>query len=418
MLTESRAPVVVIGAGIVGMALARALQREGRPVVVLDPGGPGRGTSFGNAGYVAVDHLLPLARPDVLRRIPAMLADRRGPLTVHLPSLPWLLPWMLRFAAAAMSPEEVRKGVAVFAAMMSEAPLAWQIEIQASGLGDLFRSRGAVTIFETEAGFRRAAGELALQKSHGTLYDILDGDAARRLVPGLAPHVVRGVHYSQGLHPVDPYAVVRTMAERFAAEGGSVVTQPATGFRFHEGRAVAVLTPGGAVPCSGVVVAAGRASGDVTRHLGFRAPLVAERGYHLMIGSEGVAFDLPVAPAERGFFITPMREGVRLAGTVELGAPSRPETWSRAEILLAHFRELFPGLRGEERSRWMGERPSLPDFRPAIGRAPYHDNVWCAYGHQHVGLTLATVTARLLVRAMAGEPLPPALSACAPGRFG
>ena len=76
------------------------------------------------------------------------------------------------------------------------------------------------------------------------------------------------------------------------------------------------------------------------------------------------------------------------------------------------------GIGGAERSRWIGERPTLPDYRPAIGRAPRLANVYCGYGHQHVGLTLATATGRLIERQMAGEELPEALKACDPGRFG
>jgi D-amino-acid dehydrogenase len=166
------------------------------------------------------------------------------------------------------------------------------------------------------------------------------------------------------------------------------------------------------------VIAAGRASGELTRLLGFNAPLVAERGYHVMLAPDNVRFDLPVSPAERGFFITPMEEGLRVAGTVELAAPHQPPSWARADLLLRHLKDIFPGVGGAERSRWIGERPSLPDFRPAIGRAPRLGNVWCAYGHQHVGLTLATATGRLIARQMAGEALPPALAACDPGRFG
>ena len=99
MTTE--APIIVIGAGIVGTATARALQRAGHVVTLLDSAEPGRATSYGNAGFIAIDHVLPLARPSTLKRIPQMLTDRTGPLTVHAPSIPALLPWMARFAVAA-----------------------------------------------------------------------------------------------------------------------------------------------------------------------------------------------------------------------------------------------------------------------------------------------------------------------------
>lgn len=410
--------VAVIGAGVVGMATARAIQRGGRPVVVLDAVDPGRKTSFGNAGFIAIDHVLPLARPSVLKGVPRMLLDRDGPLTVHLPSLFWLIPWMLRFRRAASSEAEVTKGVDSFGALMAEANIAWKAEIQASGLGELFKSKGALYVYETQAGFEGGAQERALQAAKGTAMEIVDGDRARELAPGLAPHIVKGVHYPHGMHTVSPYHVVTTLAERFVAEGGRIEKANVEGFDVAGDRVTAVRAGGKVIAVDAVAICAGRASGDLTRHLGFKAPLVAERGYHVMLEPDNVRFDLPVSPAERGFFITPMREGLRVAGTVELGAPDRPESWHRADLLKKHLQAIFPGVGGAEKSRWMGERPSLPDFRPAIGRAPRHVNVYCGYGHQHVGLTLATATGRLIARLLDGESLPPALAHCDPGRFG
>jgi D-amino-acid dehydrogenase len=415
---ETDAPIIVIGAGIVGAAIARALQRAGHAVTLVDSAEPGRATSFGNAGFIAIDHLLPLARPSTLRRVPKMLSDRDGPLTLHLASLPWLLPWMARFALAAYSTREVRKGVESFGVLMAEANIAWKAEIQASGLGEIFRSRGALYVYENEAAFAAGAEERDLQKAKGTEFEVIDGARARELAPGLSDRIVRGVYYPHGMHTTNPYRVVEMLAERFTADGGTVERGRVRGFRRDGAQVTAVRLTERDLPARAVVIAAGRASGELARLLGFNAPLVAERGYHVMLAPDNVRFDLPVSPAERGFFITPMEEGLRVAGTVELAAPHQPPSWHRADLLVRHLHDIFPGVGGAERSRWIGERPSLPDFRPAIGRAPRLSNVYCGYGHQHVGLTLATATGRLIARQIAGEQLPEALDACDPGRFG
>ena len=411
-------PVIVVGAGIVGTATARSLQRAGHAVTLLDSAEPGRATSYGNAGFIAIDHLLPLARPSTLKRLPKMLTDRDGPLTVHGPSIPALLPWMARFALAAYSNAEVRKGIDSFGVLMAEANLAWKAEIQASGLGELFKSRGALYVYESEDEFASGEDERLLQKAKGTEFEIVDGTRARELAPGLSSHIVRGVYYPQGMHTVDPYRVVSTLADRFAAEGGTVLRGRVRGFGRDGRRVTSVQLTDSELPAKAVVIAAGRASGELTRLLGFNAPLVAERGYHVMLAPDNVRFDMPVSPAGRGFFITPMNEGLRLAGTVELAAPHQPPSWHRADLLVRHLKDIFPGVGGAEISRWIGERPSLPDFRPAIGRGPHLENVYCGYGHQHVGLTLATATGRLIARQMEGEALPEALKACDPGRFG
>lgn len=415
---SEQGPVIVVGAGIVGTATARALQRAGHAVTLVDSGEPGKATSYGNAGFIAIDHLLPLARPSTLKRLPQMLTDRNGPLTVHGPSIPQLLPWMARFALAAYSAAEVKKGVDSFGPLMAEANIAWQAEIQASGLGELFRTKGALYVYESEQSFADSADERELQKAKGTEFEIVDGARARELAPGLSEHIVRGVYYPHGMHTINPYRVVAALAERFAAEGGTVLRGRVRGFRRDGNRVTSVRLTDSELPAKVLVIAAGRASGELTRLLGFNAPLVAERGYHVMLAPDNVRFELPVSPAGRGFFITPMEEGLRLAGTVELAAPHQPPSWHRADLLVRHLKDIFPGVGGAELGRWVGERPSLPDFRPAIGRAPRLANVYCGYGHQHVGLTLATATARLIVRQMEGEEMPEPLRACDPGRFG
>ncbi|UYN95005.1 MAG: FAD-binding oxidoreductase [Enhydrobacter sp.] len=414
----SEPPVIVIGAGIVGAATARTLQREGRSVTLLDSNEPGRGTSFGNAGFLSVDSLIPLARPATLKKVPAMLMDPSGPLTVHRASIPALLPWMARFAWASMRDSEVQKGKRAFKPLMLEADVAWKAEIQASGLGELFRSKGALYVYESEASFQASDEMRELQKDKGTEFEVVSGDQARELAPGLSPHIVRGILYPKGVHTIDPYRVVATLAERFAADGGTIVRGRVRGFRRDGNRVVSVQVTDGELPADAVVIAAGRASGELTRLLGFNAPLVAERGYHVMLAPDNVRFELPVSPVDRGFFVTPMADGLRLAGTVELAAPHKPPSWHRADMLVRHLKDIFPGVGGAEISRWIGERPTLPDYRPAIGRAPRLANVYCGYGHQHLGLTLATATGRLIARQMAGETLPEALTACDPGRFG
>ncbi len=412
-----RGSVAVIGAGIVGCAVARALQRSGRRVTLVDSEPPGMGTSFGNAGYIALDHVLPLSRPEVLLRVPRMLANPDAPLTIRWASIPWLLPWMLRFASSCR-PGEVKRGIDALAALMAEANVAWQIEAQASGLADLFRRNGCLYVYETDAGFARSTHERELQREKGAIFEIVDGARAREIAPGLTPAIKHGVHYLEGAHTINPHRLVTALADRFVAEGGVLDRQRVLGFEHTNGRAAAIVSSHGRISTDSIVIAAGRASGALTRMLGFRAPLVAERGYHVMLAPDGVRFNLPVGSGERGFFITPMEDGLRLAGTVELSAPDEPPTWRRADLLERQTRILFPGVTGKVMSRWMGERPALPDFRPAIGRAPGFDNVYCAYGHHHVGLTLAAATGRLIVRIMDGMALDPALGACDPGRFG
>jgi D-amino-acid dehydrogenase len=412
------ASIIVVGAGIIGVATARALQRAGHGVILLDSDEPGKAASYGNAGFIAIDHVLPLARPATLKRIPRMLMDRDGPLTIHTPSMLSLLPWMVQFARAACSAVEVRKGIESFGILMAEASVSWKAEIQASHLGNLFRSNGALYVYESEQSFAAGAKEREMQKVKGAVIEILDGNRAREMAPGLSARIECGAYYPRGMHTINPYRVVTALVERFIAEGGKVLRAQVIDFGRDGNHITSVKLKDSQLSAKAVVIAAGRASGGLTKLLGFKAPLAAERGYHVMLEPDNVHFELPVSSAERGFFVTPMEEGLRVAGTTELAAPNQLPSWHRADLLIKHLKEIFPGVGGSERSRWIGERPSLPDFLPAIGRAPGLANVYCGYGHQHYGLTLGTATGRLIASLVAGDRLPVALKACDPGRFG
>lgn len=411
-------PVIVIGAGIVGTAVARRLQRTGHTVTLIDSVAPGTSTSYGNAGYIAITPVLPLARPAILKQVPRMLMDRKSPLRVHRPSAPALLPWMARFALAASSREQVRKTTAAFDALMRDVDDAWKDEIRASRLEALFRRNGALYVYESEELFSKTAADREMQRDWGVELRDLGGAEARELAPGLSDEIVRATFYPNGFHSVNPGGLAAALADRFSAEGGEFVSGRVSGFGVQGNEVKSVKVGDRDLRASHVVIAAGGASGKLTRMLGFKAPLVAERGYHVMLEPDNLRFDFPISFVSRGFFITPMDDGLRLAGKVELARPGQAPSWDHIGEMMDGLKEILPNVGGSERSRWVGERPTLPDFRPAIGRAPRHANVLCAYGHHHLGLTLSTATADVIDRQLRGEDLGEALSWCDPGRFG
>jgi D-amino-acid dehydrogenase len=147
-----------------------------------------------------------------------------------------------------------------------------------------------------------------------------------------------------------------------------------------------------------VAVCAGYLSGRLLKPLNYRVPLVAERGYHVEMSHRETRLDMPIGVFERGFYITPMSSGLRLAGTTEFSSADHDAgpNWARAEILKRHISDIMPGLAREETHRWMGHRPTLPDFLPVLGVAPGRGNLYLAFGHHHLGLTLSAVTARIM----------------------
>jgi D-amino-acid dehydrogenase len=408
--------VAIVGAGIVGICCARVLQRQGHRVTVYDPEPPGSGASFGNAGHIAIDHIRPLSRLDILRQVPAMLSDPLSPLSIRWRDAPALLPWLTRFALASL-PAQEKRGTTALAALLRGSAAAWAEEMRGSNLAGLFRAKGALVVYDSERGFAAGAGERELLRAHGVAVETMNGDAARERAPGLAATIRAATYFPAAQHVGDPHGLVVGMADAFVRDGGRIERLAVTGFELADDTVRALVTPAGGRVADLVVLAAGLASRRFGPQLGLKLPLVDERGYHVMIEPTDAHFEVPVTWGERGFVLTPMEAGIRLAGTVELAKPDAPPSCARAELLTRQARLLFPGLTGGETSRWMGMRPTLPDYLPAIGRAPRQRNLYLAVGHQHIGLTTAAMTARLVGNLVAGQPPAIDLAAFAPDRF-
>jgi glycine/D-amino acid oxidase-like deaminating enzyme len=407
--------IAVIGAGVVGVACARALQRAGQHVRLFDPSSPGALCSSGNAGHIALDHVRPLARPDVLAAVPRMLTSRLGPLIVRWRGIPSLAPWLARFALAARPPR-VSAGTAALSALLRTALEDWQAELQRSGLSAMLRQEGALNVMETPAGAAAAIAEGRILSDHGVTFQDLSASEVMDHLPGLVVSASAGRLFPQAAHVIDPLRLVQALAERFVADGGEIVPTPVIDFRRIDGGIAALVTPLGDYPVRTVVLSAGLASTTLGRKLGLALPLTAERGYHAMLAVDAIPALLPTTFNERGFVVTPMAHGIRLAGTVELGAAGRAPDWARADILAEHVRHLF-GRAVETTSRWQGDRPTFPDYLPALGPAPGTPNLIVAVGHQHLGLTLAAVSARLVTALVAGQPPGLDLRPFDPGRF-
>src|ERR1700730_12634233 len=414
-------PVVVIGAGIVGLCCATYLQRDGREFVVLDPGGPGAGASCGNAGGLNGSSIVPVAMPGVLAKVPHWLLDPEGPLSIRLRYLPQLLPWLYRFVRAGR-PELVREQARALRGLLAPT-VDMHRELAASvGAADLIQRSGLLIVYRSEAGFAADAAANRLRAENGVKIDELNQDELRQIEPTLSPAYTRARFISENGYCRNPLRLSRSLAEALVANGGEIRRERAEGFAFADGKVEAVLTASGRIPAAAVVLAAGAHSKPLVARLGEKVPLDTERGYHAMIKTPEVAPRLPIMDAEAKFVATPMEEGLRMAGTVEFAGLEAPPDWRRARVLLRHGQAMFPGLprrvADDRVALWMGFRPSMPDSLPVIGPTRRYANAFLAFGHGHVGLIGAPMTGRAIADLIAGRPPAIDLVPFSTARFG
>ena len=394
--------MTVVGAGIVGIACALYLQRDGHQVTVVDRDLPGEGCSGGNAGIIATEAIQPLITPSLLLKLPGMLLDPLGPLTISWRHLPFMLPWMARFLLNAR-PRRVAQNRAHLATLLKQAAEAYQPLLAAGDMERLIRRNGWMTVYQTEGAFRASSGDRRMLRQYGIPYQELDRDALLKRLPELTTAVQRGVYYPEAFNTIDPRCMVKRLADHFSHNGGCIQRRSVSAIeRGVDGPRL--ITDAGSERCERILVAAGAWSGALARSAGDRIPLDTERGYHIMVEQPGIDPSMPVMSGEHHFVTTPMEGGLRLAGTSELAGLQRPPSYARAEILLQYARRLWPGLRGRVGERWMGFRPTLPDSLPVLGPSPRIDGLYYAFGHQHLGLTLAAISGKLVSECMAGRP--------------
>jgi D-amino-acid dehydrogenase len=390
--------IAVIGAGVIGITTALALQAQGHRVVVLDRKGVCAETSAGNAGAFAFSEVIPLATPGVMRKAPKWLLDPLGPLSVPPYYALKILPWLLRFWRASWR-DRYEASVAAQSALMHLGEHALDALIADVDAGHLVQPDGQLALYEGQASFDRAQGGRDLMRANDIPFDeITTAEGLAQIQPGLASRFTHGVFTPTWRNTVDPKKWVQHLAQVFQARGGQIETCDVTSLAGGQ-----IHSPDAQVRVQKIVLCAGAWSHHLAQTLGHKIPLETERGYNTTLPPG--AFDLRshITFSDHGFVVSRINGGVRVGGAVELGGLEHAPNYKRADVLLEKAKRFLPDLDPQGGTQWMGYRPSLPDSLPVIDFAPGHDHVIYAFGHGHLGLTQSAVTAQLVADLVAGQ---------------
>jgi glycine/D-amino acid oxidase-like deaminating enzyme len=407
--------VAIVGAGIIGLAIAFRLAADGHEVVVVDPNEAGSGASYGNAGTLAPYACAPVGNPDVLRNLPNLLLNPDSPLTVRLAALPALVPWLLRFLWQS-TPARARRSGHVLAGLLKEAMPAWRALAEQAQLTDLLRYEGCLYFYRGKMPQKDSEWGARLRNELGVRQEWLTSAEVARLEPAL-PRSAGGLFFPDAAHTIDPAVMTRRLAAAADAKGASFERTRVDRLEPQDSGRIRLICRDRTIEARAVVLAAGAWSQSLAEQGGEDIPLDTERGYHIEFAMDACLINRPVSPVDLGFYITPMAGRLRVSGTVELGGLSAPLNPKQIALLERGVRKLFPDL-GPVQSQWLGFRPSLPDSLPVIGPSRRYPNLIHAFGHGHLGMTLAGVTSRLVASLIERRNDGPDLSAFRPDRFG
>jgi glycine/D-amino acid oxidase-like deaminating enzyme len=403
MSADGRDRIVVVGAGIVGVCTAWHLLRRGADVTLVDRDEPGLGCSYGNAGALSCGSVAPLAMPGVMRDAVSMLLDPAAPLRIPLAYLPRAAPWLTRFVRASR-PETVRRISDALSTLLMGSIEKHVEMLREIGAADLVRCTGQLYLYPDEGYLAKEKMSWALRRERGLRVEQLGRSDLLALEPEVGPgYTVAMFTPEQGMS-VNPYRQVTTIAADFAKRGGRIVRDRIVAIEAAGDHVHGLRGERATYTADHVVICAGAWSAQLLAALGYAIPLESQRGYHVTIAAPGISVSRPVSAADRKVFLTPMEEGLRVAGTVEFGGLMRAPTRKRAEYLVRDLARVFPRAQvPNDWSFWMGHRPCLPDSLPVIG-VSRHRGLWLNFGHGHLGLTMSAASGDILARAIRGEP--------------
>lgn len=394
--------IIVVGAGMVGVSCALALQKRGLKVTLIDRREPGRETSYGNAGVISRSSILPLNHPGLWKNLPKYLSNRHAAVRYRFGHLLRNPGWALGFLAEAR-PERLGPRVAALESLIAPAlPLHKRLMAEA-GIAWRLRDNGFLELWRSEAGAAASEARRIWLEDHGVRVEALDRQGLSALEPGLNPIFSAALLHKDSASVDWPGAVVEAYAALFAARGGTILRDEITALS-KQGERWRAIGAGAQHDADLLVVALGPWSADLLRPLGLKVPLNVERGYHRHYkAAQGRFLNRPIYDVEASYMLAPMELGLRLTSGVELAHRDAPDDHAQIEQVLPRAREAFPLTEPAEEVTWRGSRPTLPDSLPMIGEAPRNPGLWLAFGNQHIGFSTGPVTGEVLAAMVTGE---------------
>ena len=396
-----KADVLVLGAGIVGVATALQISARGRSVVLIDRRGPGEETSFGNAGLIERASIFPYLFPRDWRALARYAVNGANEAHYRLADAPAFAPWLARYWWES-APERAHAHSMAVLPLIENCLVEHEKLMAEAGAENLLRKTGWLKLFRSEETF--AAGRAAARKIEpfGLKTAFYDADALKKIEPSLQGGF-GAVHYLDPASLSDPWALTKAYEHLFEQRGGRFLRGDAKTFR-PASDGYGVETEQGPLLAREAVVCLGPWADVVTEPLGYRVPMAVKRGYHMHYApGQGAVLNHPVLDADNGFLLAPMARGIRMTTGAEFARRDSPPDYGQIETSEQLARKLFPLAERRDSKPWMGSRPCLPDMLPVLGPAPRHKGLWFNFGHQHHGLTLSAISGRLLAEMMVGE---------------
>lgn len=412
---KQQSPVIILGAGIVGICTALSLLERGVPVTLIDKGAPGQETSMGNAGVVSPWSIIPQSMPGIWRNIPKLMFGFGRPLSIHPKVALRMIPWGMRFLREGRE-HRVRANAEAMSHLCGPSIELYQKHLQRTGYEDLIAPSAYVHAFRDASRANLSDLEYRIRTEMGANVELVGKDQLAALEPALSPDFGAAVLIHGQSRIRSPSRLGTVLAEKAKAMGARIKRATIKGLRRTE--------VGWSVECDGdtltaerVVICLGAWSAGMLSDLRIDVPLMAERGYHVEFSDPGIEISNSVMDVDAKVVASSMEGGLRIAGQAEFAPVEAPPSERRKALLLDVAQSTFPTLSRDSPRFWMGRRPSFPDSLPMIGEVEDQPGLHLNFGHSHYGLMMAPKSGELVGQLLSGGRANTSLEAYSPRRF-
>jgi len=405
MPMEQREDVVIVGAGVIGLASALALLESGRSVRVIDAGRVGGGSSHGNCGTITPSHAPPLAAPGVVLRALRWMLTPDAPLYVAPRFDPALWSWLLRFAVRC-NDRDWRSSARAKSAILNDSRDRLADWVRDYDLACEFAHSGEDYVFRDPHEFEHFQDEVGFLRELGVRVDVVDGRTYELMEPALKPGVAGAIRFD-GDAVLRPDRYVGELARVVRARGGAIVEHCAfTGVR-DDGDGVRVSTAQGDIAAREMVMALGAWSPKLADAIGapaLKGAIQPGKGYSITYSTPSRVPRRPLVLRERQVCVTSWESGFRLGSTMEFSGYDDTLNPRRLAALERGASEyLHEPYGAQKQEQWFGWRPMSCDDVPIIGRVPGNERVIIATGHGMMGVSMSAATGQLVADLVVGR---------------
>lgn len=380
--------ISILGSGIIGLCSGYHLLKKGYEVTFYDRDEPGSGASYGNAGSFSDYGAVALNQPSVIKNLPKYLFSSFSPLSIKFNYLLKILPWAFQFLNNC-NQKSMRNTAEKMNDLLVFSIAEYEKIFKDIGAEDLVEQKGTLYIYgkdnkETVKESNLLRQELKIKQHLLSKHEVHD------MEPNLNPIYEGGIYFPNAMHTKNPKKISDKIFSKCLEMGATFIKDEIITIDSQK-----LKSKDKEYAFEELLITAGAFSKQFTDQLGESIPLETERGYHVHFKESAKVVSRPVCSLDNGIYLTPMEQGLRAAGTVELGGLSNPPSQKRIQYVTQESKKMISNL-PDPYDSWMGFRPSLPDFVPVIGESKHYKNIFYAFGHHHLGWTLAAITGSVI----------------------